>query len=96
MFSQKVKHFVSDIAILYDNWATSRENVSSGIFDQLAQLRKLARILKLRLQQVYISYYLSSEQQRCWADCADAQADLRFCCSHMAYDTFSYDLVHIY
>ena len=49
-----------------------------------AQLQKLARILKLWILQVYISYYLSSEQQRCWSDCADAQADLHLCCSHMA------------
>ena len=30
-----------------------------------------------------ILYYLSSEQRRRWSDCADAQADLRLCCSHM-------------
>ena len=29
-----------------------------------------------------MSYYLSSKQQRCWSDCADAQADLHLCCSH--------------
>ena len=28
-------------------------------------------------------YYPCSEQQRCWSDCMDAQADLRLCCSHM-------------
>ena len=33
--------------------------------NQPAQLQKLARILKLWISQVYISYYLSSEQQRC-------------------------------
>ena len=27
---------------------------------------------------------LRSEQQWCWSDCADAQADLHLCCSHMA------------
>ena len=32
--------------------------------NQPAQLQKLARILKLCKEQVYISYYLSSEQQR--------------------------------
>ena len=30
-----------------------------------------------------IIYYLGSEQQRRWSDCANAQADLRLCCSHM-------------
>ena len=69
--------------------ATTRENVSSGIFDQIhsnqpVQLQKLARILKPWIKQVYISYFLSSEQQRCWSDCADAQADLHLCWSHMA------------
>ena len=29
-------------------------------------------------------YYLSSEQQKCWSDYADAQTDLHLCCSHMA------------
>ena len=29
------------------------------------------------------SYYLSSKQQMCWSDCADAQADLYLCCLHM-------------
>ena len=31
----------------------------------------------------YEVYYPGSEQQRRWSDCADAQADLRLCCSHM-------------
>ena len=29
------------------------------------------------------SYYLSSKQQMCCSDCADAQADLHLCCLHM-------------
>ena len=29
------------------------------------------------------SYYLSSKQKMCRSDCADAQADLHLCCSHM-------------
>ena len=29
------------------------------------------------------SYYLSSKQQMCWSDCADAQTDLHLGCSHM-------------
>ena len=60
-------------------WATSHENVSSGILlherfkPSLLSCRNLARILKLWIEQVYISYYLSSEQQRCWSDCADVR-----------------------
>ena len=68
-------------------WATTRENVSSGVSNQArhkrnwsAQPQKLARFLKFRLKNLEISYYLSSEQQRRWSDCADAQADLRLCC----------------
>ena len=34
--------------------------------------------------QLYVLYFLNSEQQRCWSDCADAQADLPLCCSRMA------------
>ena len=52
--------------------------------NQPAQLQKLATILKFWIKPEYISYYLSSEQKRCWSDCADAQADLHLCCSHMA------------
>ena len=49
-----------------------------------AQPQKLARVLKFQLQNLEILYYLSSEQQRRWSDCADVQADLRLCCcSHM-------------
>ena len=81
------------------NWATSCENVFSEIFDQIdsnqpAHLQKLARILKLWIYQVYIYFCLSREQQRCWSDCADAQADLHLCCSHMAH-TFPHDLAHM-
>ena len=49
-----------------------------------AQLQKLAGGLKFWLQKLEILHYLGSEQQRRWSDCADAQADLRLCCSHMA------------
>ena len=52
--------------------------------NQPPQLQKLARILVFWIYQVYKSYNPSSEQQRCWSDCADTQADLCFCCSHMA------------
>ena len=40
-----------------------------------------------RLQE-YLLYLIGSEQQRRWSDRADVQADLRFCCSHMAYTGF--------
>ena len=61
-----------------------REFLTRYDSNQPAHLQKLARILKLWIEQVYILYYLSSEQQRCWSDCADAQADLYLCCSHIA------------
>ena len=48
-----------------------------------AQLQKLSGGLKFWLQKLKTSHYLGSEQQRRWSDCADAQADLRLCCSHM-------------
>ena len=46
------------------------------------------RVLKFPLEQVEVLYYPGSKQQRCWSDCADAQADLRLCCLHMAYTGF--------
>ena len=52
--------------------------------NQPAQLQRLARVLKLQLLQVEVLYYKGSEQQRRWSDCANAQADLHLCCSHMA------------
>ena len=48
-----------------------------------AQPQKLSRVLKFQLYNLEILYCLSSEQQRRWSDCADAQADLRLCRSHM-------------
>ena len=48
-----------------------------------AQLQRPARILKFRIYKLEVSFCLGSEQQRRWSDCADAQADLRLCCSHM-------------
>ena len=48
-----------------------------------AQPQKLAWGLKFWLQKLETLHYLGSEQQRRWSDCADAQADLRLCCSHM-------------
>ena len=34
--------------------------------------------------EVKVLYYLRSEQQRCWSDCAYSQADLHLSCSHRA------------
>ena len=61
-----------------------------GVFDQVrlksacsatetSQSHEIAHIKKLEML-----YYPESEQQRCCLDCADVQADLRLCCSHMA------------
>ena len=52
--------------------------------NQPAQLMRLARALKFWLRQVEVLYYPGSEQQMCWSDCGDVQADLCLCCSHMA------------
>ena len=64
-------------------WASSWENLSSGFATRVdsnrpAQPQKLARVMKLPTSE--ISYYLGSEQQRCWSDCVDAHADLHLCC----------------
>ena len=59
------------------------------------QLQRPARILKFRIYKLEVSFCLGSEQQRRWSDFADAQADLCYCCSHMAYDTFSHGLAHL-
>ena len=48
-----------------------------------AQPQKIARVLKIWLKNLEILYYLSSEEQRRWSDCADAQSELRLCCLHM-------------
>ena len=60
-----------------------REFLTRPDTNRLAQPQKLARVLKFQLYILEILYYLSSEQQRHWSDCVDAQADLRLCCSHM-------------
>ena len=69
--------------------ASSRENLSSGFSTRYdsnrpAKQQKLARSLNFRIYKKEVLYYLGSEQQRCWSDCADAQADLHLCCLHMA------------
>ena len=67
--------------------ASSGENLSSRFSTRVdtnlpAQLQKLARGLKFRIQKLEVLCFLSSEQQRCWSDCANAQADLHLCCLH--------------
>ena len=94
------------IAVWLINWATSRENVSSGIFNQVrfkpaCSATETARLLKLWTEQVYIPYYLSSEQQRCLSDCVDAQADLVLirlfgCAGWSAPLLFAYAIKHIF
>ena len=54
------------------------------------KLQRPARILTFWIYRLEVSFCLGSEQQRRWSDCADAQADLCLCCSHLAYDTFSH------
>ena len=57
--------------------------------NRTAHPQRLSRALQFQqLQQVEVLYYPGSEQQRRWSDYADAQADLRLCCSHMAKTDF--------
>ena len=55
-----------------------------------AQLQRLARVLKFRLKQVEVLYYLGSKQQRCW--CAGWSTSLL-----LAYgiNRFSHDVAHM-
>ena len=55
-----------------------------------AQLQKLAWGFNFWLRKLETLHYLGSEQQRRWSDCANAQADLRLCCSHMTWHVFSW------
>ena len=74
-------------------WAMSRENLSSGFAtredtNRPAQPQKLGRCVKFWIWKLEVLYHLGSKQQRCWSDCADAQADLHLCCWHMAKSSF--------
>ena len=76
------------------NWASSRENLSSGfptkrVSNRSPQLQRLARKLKFYLIRGKIWYFPKREQQRRRSDCADAQAGLRLCCSQTPEDRFS-------
>ena len=50
--------------------------------------------MKLQIKKLEILYYLGSEQQMRWLECADAQAELCLCCSHMVLNRFSHDVAH--
>ena len=72
-------------------WASSWENVSSWVCDQVrlnrpAQLQKLAWGLKFWLQKLETLHYLRNEQQRRWLDCAGWSAPL----------LFAYDIRHVF
>ena len=73
-------------------WAMSLENLlgfpTRWDSNRAAQLQKLGGGLKFWTKKLEVLYYLGSEQQRCWSDFADAQADLRLCCSHRAKTSF--------
>ena len=70
----------------YGNMSHVTRKPVFGIWDpnRPAQLMRLARVLKFRLQHIKVLYYPGHEQQRRWSHCMDAQTDLRLCCSHMA------------
>ena len=76
----------------------SRENLSSGFptrwdSNQPAQLQKLARGLKFRIQKLEVLYYQGSKQQKCWSDrCAGWPAPLLVVYS---INRFSHDMAHI-
>ena len=76
---------------LYFIWASSQESLFSRFFHQV-RLKPVCstkeasyshEIANIEISYI-ILYYLGSEQQRRWSDCADAQADLCSCCSHMS------------
>ena len=52
--------------------------------------------MKLWICQLEILFYLGSEQQIRWSDCADAQADLRLYCSIWHKTGFSHDVAQFY
>ena len=60
-----------------------------GVFDQVrlkpvCSTKEASKSHEIANIETRDSYSLGSEQQRCWSDCADVQADLHLCCSHMA------------
>ena len=69
------------------NWASSRENLSLGFATRWDSNRpaRLQKIASLEFLDIASRGIILSKQrkQRRWSDCADVQADLRLCCSHM-------------
>ena len=50
-----------------------RESLTRQGTNWPAQLHRAARILKLRIYKLEVSFCLGSEKQRRWSDCSDAQ-----------------------
>ena len=70
--------------------------MSSGVSDQVrlklaCSATEASMRLEILVTELETLHYLDSEQQRRRSDCADAQADLRLCCSPM----FAYDIRQI-
>ena len=82
------------------NWASSWENVSSGVSDQVrlklacsaTEASKRLEILVTETRDITLSRHRTTKAliRLRGSDCADVQADLRLCCSHMTQDTFSH------
>ena len=70
-------------------WASSRENLSSVVCDQVrlkpvySATKTSKRLETLGLATIGIILQ-SSEPHNCWSDCVNAQSDLNLCFSHMA------------
>ena len=79
------------ISVVYSNdSAMSRENLSLGVCDQVRLKQACSaseasyRLEILDIETRGITSILSRQRkQRHWSDCADAQADLCLCCSHV-------------
>ena len=80
-----------------NRWASSRENLSSGFATR--EYKNQTGLVSFRdwlkswycdsLTVASIGTNLSKERkQRRWSYCADAQADLHLCCSHIAWTGF--------
>ena len=64
--------------------AASRENLSSGLATRIdsnrpAQSQNLGNGLEFRIYKLEVLYFLGSEKQRRWTDCADAQVHSLIC-----------------
>ena len=76
----------------WHKWAPSRENLSLCVWGGgggggrgfRPGKTQIDRGLKFWIKKLQVLYYLMSEQQRCWSDCADAQAEVHLCCLHIA------------